>query len=105
MRRLINTVTYLVGIALILGAFYISLNQTKTKVEYGIFHYSSFMLIVLGLLGILFSSNEITKVTKVIGNLIFKSPARLESQLNYLNNNLKKMSGNILFLWSKWIEK
>ncbi len=93
MRRFFDIITQLLGLILIIVAFYVALSdEWKQNSQYYVFHLPSAILICFILIGILFFSQGLARVFQLSKALVFKSPSKLEAQLNTVQKNLKGMS-------------
>ena len=92
MRRFLNALSEILGLALIGFGFYLALAGPKESPKFYIFHYSSAVLILSIVLGVLFSSKGITNVGQLLYYLVLRSPSKLEARLRTIQNNLEPIS-------------
>jgi chemotaxis protein MotA len=98
-------VIHLLGVGIILLSLYFVAQESSTMTKGEIFHPSSFVLVVGGVLGLMLASYRFSRLINMVKNLLLQSPAKLETQIHEINGKLEEICESYYKEGSKALKK
>ncbi|MBI2981156.1 MAG: MotA/TolQ/ExbB proton channel family protein [Deltaproteobacteria bacterium] len=91
MKRLLQLVIHLIGVAIILGCLYFAVQEETTMAKGDLLHLPALVLVSGGVFGLMLASYRFSRLLHIFKNLLLESPAKLEGQIHLINGRLEEI--------------